>query len=207
VTRQAEIGWFILLQPLAFIIFLISMLAEVNRTPFDLPEAESELIAGHHTEYSGLKFGMFYLAEYIHILFMSALAATLFLGGYHIPFVPADHPIHVALGPFVLIGKTFAFVFAIIWIRGTLPRVRVDHLMSFAWKILVPLCLLNIFVVGLLAPLLQGLMATGGLLSHLTIIVIMLLANAIMFGIVFYFINRLVRRSQAQIVEGAMPAR
>lgn len=207
VQRQSEIGWFVLLQPLAFIIFLIAAMAEVNRTPFDLPEAESEILAGHHTEYSGLKFGMFYLAEYISVFFISALAATLFLGGYQIPFVPADNPVHTVLGPFVLIGKTFFFVFLTIWIRGTLPRVRVDHLMAFAWKVLVPLCLLNILVVGALAPTIEILRTTGGPLGSLGIILILLVANAFMLGLLYYFISRLVKRNQTKLAEGMAPAR
>ena len=206
VARQAELGWFILLQPLAFVIFLLAAMAEVNRTPFDLPEAESEIIAGHHTEYSGLKFGMFYLAEYISVLFISALAATLFLGGYQIPFVPVNHPLHTFLGPFVLIAKTYAFVFLTMWIRGTLPRVRVDHLMAFAWKVLVPLSLMNIFVVGLLAPFIQ-VWSAGLVVPGLVAIPVMLVANALMFGVVYFFIHRLVQRNQAQLAEGMTPAR
>ena len=206
VQRQSEIGWFILLQPLAFVVFLIAAMAEVNRTPFDLPEAESEIIAGHHTEYSGLKFGMFYLAEYINVFFVSALAATLFLGGYQIPFVPANNPIHTFLGPFVIIGKTFAFVFLTIWLRGTLPRVRVDHLMAFAWKVLVPLCLLNIFVVGLLAPFIETWRTTLGGWGSIPIIISLLVANAAMLGLLYVFANRVMRRDR-KLAEGAVPAR
>ena len=206
VQRQSEIGWFVLLQPLAFVIFLIAAMAEVNRTPFDLPEAESEIIAGHHTEYSGLKFGMFYLAEYINVFFVSALAATLFLGGYQIPFVPANNPVHTILGPFVIVGKTFAFVFLTIWLRGTLPRVRVDHLMAFAWKVLVPLCLLNIFVVGLLAPLIESWRTSLGGWGSIPIIITLLVANAAMLGLLYVLANRVMRRDQ-KLAEGMAPAR
>ena len=206
VARQAQLGWFILLQPVAFVIFLIAAMAEVNRTPFDLPEAESEIVAGHHTEYSGLKFGMFYLAEYINVFFVSALAATLFLGGYQIPFVPANNPVHTVLGPFVMVGKTFAFVFLTIWLRGTLPRVRVDHLMAFAWKVLVPLCLLNIFVVGLLAPFIETWRTTLGGWGSIPIIITMLVANAAMLGLLYFLANRVMRRDQ-KLAEGMAPAR
>jgi NADH-quinone oxidoreductase subunit H len=207
VAAQAHLGWFVLLQPLAFVIFLIATMAEVNRTPFDLPEAESEIIAGHHTEYSGLKFGMFYLAEYINVLFVSALAATLFLGGYTIPFIPANSPIHTVLGPFVLISKTFFFVFLTMWIRGTLPRVRVDHLMGFAWKVLVPLCLLNIFVVGFISPFVKLWSQSLGNMAVLVVVPVMLILNILMFGVVFFLINRLVRRNELKLAEGAVPAR
>jgi hypothetical protein len=111
------------------------------------------------------------------------------------------------LGPFVLISKTFLFVFLTIWIRGTLPRVRVDHLMAFAWKVLVPLCLLNIFVVGALAPTIEILRTSGGFLGSLGIILILLVANAFMLGLLYYFISRLVRLNQAKIVQGGAPAR
>ncbi|MCW5852741.1 MAG: NADH-quinone oxidoreductase subunit NuoH [Anaerolineae bacterium] len=206
VQRQSEIGWFVLLQPLAFVIFLIAAMAEVNRTPFDLPEAESEIIAGHHTEYSGLKFGMFYLAEYINVFFISALAATLFLGGYQIPFVPANNPVHTILGPFVLIGKTFAFVFLTIWLRGTLPRVRVDHLMGFAWKALVPLCLLNIFMTAVLMPLVGLWSANLGISEAYIAIPVMLLANAVLAGLVLWWAGRSTRRRETRLAEQVVPA-
>ncbi|MFN8496538.1 MAG: NADH-quinone oxidoreductase subunit NuoH [Anaerolineae bacterium] len=207
VAKQAQLGWFILLQPVAFIVFLIATTAEVNRTPFDLPEAESEIIAGHHTEYSGLKFGMFYLAEYISVLFVSALAATVFLGGYQIPFVPLDSPVTSILGPFVLIAKTYLFIFLAIWLRGTLPRVRVDHLMAFAWKGLVPICLLNILIVALLAPIIWTIGVTAPGIAAVAAIGMMLVANAVMFIIIFLIINSIVRRDRARMVEGTVPAR
>ncbi|MDD2309906.1 MAG: NADH-quinone oxidoreductase subunit NuoH [Desulfuromonadaceae bacterium] len=131
--------WFIVYQPLAFVIFLISIAAECKRIPFDLPEAEGELVAGFHTEYSGMRFGLFFVGEYINIIVLGGLAATFFLGGWHGPWLP----------PVVwFVGKVLAFAFLFIWVRGTLPRLRYDQLMHFGWKILTPLALVNILVTG-----------------------------------------------------------
>ncbi|MCB0076913.1 MAG: NADH-quinone oxidoreductase subunit NuoH [Anaerolineales bacterium] len=140
VDAQAGGKWFILLQPLGFIIFIITMLAETKRAPFDLPEAEQELVAGFHTEYSGMKFAMFYMGEYISMIVISAVAATLYLGGWRGPFVDAL-PI---LGPIYLIIKIILILFFFVWVRATLPRVRYDRLMSIGWKILLPLSVLNV---------------------------------------------------------------
>jgi len=136
--------WNIFLTPagiFAFIIYLISAIAETNRIPFDLPEAETELVAGFHTEYSSsLKFAMFFMAEYVNMLTVSILAAVLFLGGWNGPFVN-DFPL---LGPLYLFIKVFCFMFLYIWLRGTLPRFRYDQLMNFGWKFLLPAALFNI---------------------------------------------------------------
>lgn len=130
---------FILLMPLGFLIYFIAALAELNRTPFDLMEAESEIVAGYHTEYSGMKFAMFFLGEYAYTLAISAIAATLFLGGWKGPFLP----------PVIwFLGKVFIIFFLILWIRSTLPRIRVDQLTDFAWKFLLPLSLINIFLIA-----------------------------------------------------------
>lgn len=130
---------FIVYQPLAFIIFLISITAECKRIPFDIPEAEGELVAGFHTEYSGMRFGLFFVGEYINIIVLGGLAATFFLGGWHGPFLP----------PIVWFTlKTLAFAFFFIWTRGTLPRLRYDQLMHLGWKVLTPLALVNILVTG-----------------------------------------------------------
>jgi len=132
---------FILLQPLGFIVFLTAGVAELNRTPFDLPEAESELVAGYCTEYSGMRYVFFFLAEYANVLTLSALITTLFLGGWRGPLLP----------PVVwFLIKTYVIVFVILWIRWTLPRIRVDQLMEFAWKFLVPVALLNIAITGII---------------------------------------------------------
>lgn len=130
---------FIVYQPLAFIIFLISITAECKRIPFDLPEAEGELVAGFHTEYSGMRFGLFFVGEYINIIVLGGMATTFFLGGWHGPFL-------LPVIWFTL--KTLAFAFFFIWMRGTLPRLRYDQLMHLGWKVLTPLALVNILVTG-----------------------------------------------------------
>ncbi len=143
-------GW----QLLGFIIFVIAAFAETNRLPFDLPEAESELVAGYHTEYSSMKFAMFYIGEYIAMITMSALAVTLFLGGYHIGFpVPFEGWLLWVLQVGAFAVKVGAFIFLFVWVRWTLPRFRYDQLMSIGWKGLFPLSLANIFVTGLLVAL------------------------------------------------------
>ena len=160
--RQLEFGWFIMSPPgfMAFVILLIASIAEVNRTPFDLPEAESEIIAGYHTEYSSMRFGLFFLAEYLSVFAISCLATALFLGGgTPIPFV--EFPTNLLGGTVVslvlvdailvavFMGKVLCFIFLMFWIRATLPRMRVDRLMNFAWKYLVPLAIVNVFVAGI----------------------------------------------------------
>ncbi len=142
VEAQARV-WFVLYQPLGFILFLISAVAECSRTPFDLTECENELVAGYQTEYSSMKFGLYYLGEYAHILVVSSLAVSLFFGGWQGPLLP---PI------LWFLIKVFAFIFFFIWIRATFPRFRYDQLMKFGWKVLFPLSLLNILLtaVGLI---------------------------------------------------------
>jgi len=130
---------FIVLQPLGFLVYFIAALAELNRTPFDLMEAESEIIAGYHTEYSGMKFAMFFLGEYAYTLAIASIASILFLGGWKGPILPPW---------FWFLLKVGIVFIAILWIRSTLPRIRVDQLMGFAWKFLLPLALINIFLVG-----------------------------------------------------------
>lgn len=136
--------WFILVQPLGFLIYFIAALAELNRAPMDIIEAESELISGYHIEYSGMKFAVFYLGEYGNAVVISALMSTLFLGGW------ASLPILSDWVPpwIVLIGKIAFFFCVLVWIRGTLPRLRIDQLMGFAWKFLFPLALINLFITG-----------------------------------------------------------
>jgi NADH-quinone oxidoreductase subunit H len=130
---------FILMQPAAFILFFISAVAEIKRIPFDLPEAENELVAGYHTEYSGMRFGLFFLGEYIMMIVLGGLVAVFFLGGWRGPLLP----------PFLwFLLKVFLTAFVLIWFRGTLPRMRYDRLMSMGWKILIPVSLLNIIATG-----------------------------------------------------------
>jgi NADH-quinone oxidoreductase subunit H len=138
---------FILFQPLGFLIFLMASLAEINRAPFDVMEADSEIVAGFHTEYSGMKYGMFYLAEYAEALVVSAIIATLFLGGWRGGILP---PV------LWFLIKIFGVFFLIFWIRSTVPRVRIDQIMGFAWKFLLPLALINMFVTGIEVILLPG---------------------------------------------------
>jgi NADH-quinone oxidoreductase subunit H len=131
-------------QVIGFAIFIIAMLAELSRTPFDMPIAESELVMGYLTEYSGLRFTMFFLAEYAGMFSMSAIAATLFLGGWYLPGLPVDDGAMYLLGPMVLMAKVSLLVFIIIWFRWTFPRLREDQLQSLAWRWLIPLALVNI---------------------------------------------------------------
>ncbi|MCS7259722.1 MAG: NADH-quinone oxidoreductase subunit NuoH [Anaerolineae bacterium] len=134
--------WFVVLQPLGFLIYFIAGLAETNRSPFDLPETENELVAGFTTEYGGMKFALFYMGEYINMITISALATTFFLGGWWGPFA-AQLPI---LGIFYFVLKVAVMIFVIIWVRASLPRVRYDQLMRFCWKFLLPLALVNLMV-------------------------------------------------------------
>jgi NADH-quinone oxidoreductase subunit H len=141
--------WFIFLQPLGFILYVISGIAETNRAPFDLPEAETELVAGYHTEYSGMKFALFFMAEYINMITVSAIATTMFLGGYHGPFNVLD-------GPWWFLLKVLLLLFLYVWLRATLPRLRYDRLMNFGWKVLLPLGLANIVLTAVGILLLGG---------------------------------------------------
>ena len=136
------LSWNIFLQPLGFVIYLISAIAETNRVPFDLPEAETELVAGFHTEYSALKFALFFMAEYVNMFTVSVLATTLFLGGFNGPGVE-QLPV---LGVFYFLAKIVFFLFLYIWLRGTLPRFRFDQLMNFGWKFLLPVAILNVIL-------------------------------------------------------------
>ena len=150
VKKQADWQWFVFTPwgLMAFIIFFIAALAETNRSPFDLPEAESEIIAGYFTEYSGFKFALFFLGEYIAMFAISGLAVTLFLGGGNGP----GAGLHPELAPWVpilwFLAKVLVLIVVMIWLRGTLPRLRVDQLMAFSWKFLLPLSILNIIVAG-----------------------------------------------------------
>lgn len=131
--------WFIVLQPLAFLIYFIASLAETNRVPFDFPEAESELVAGYGTEYTGIRWGLFFMAEYTAVFAASAIGAVLFLGGWRGPWLP----------PVIwFLLKTYFLIFVMMWVRWTLPRFRIDQMMDLSWKLLVPLALINLGVTG-----------------------------------------------------------
>ena len=163
INQQAWGGWNVINLTVAFFIFMVAAFAETNRLPFDLPEAESELIAGYHTEYSAMKFSLFFIAEYASMVTASALMATLFFGGWDVPFTGHDN-----IGPysgwlsllsvFIFLAKILFFLFVFMWIRWTLPRFRYDQLMSLGWKVLLPLALVYIV---LIAAVLLGLMAAG----------------------------------------------
>jgi len=144
IVKAQQNMWFFVPQFISFVVYLISAIAELNRTPFDIPEAESELVAGFHTEYSGMRFAIFFMAEYTNMFLVSAMATTLFLGGWLGPVLP----------PIVwFFIKTYAIVFFIIWVRWTFPRLRPDQLMNFCWKFLTPLALINLIVTTLVIKL------------------------------------------------------
>jgi len=159
VGYQLKHGWLILYQPLAAFIFLVSAFAETNRTPFDLPEAEQELVGGYHTEYGAMKFGMFFLGEYAAMFTASALFVTVFLGGWSLPFWGLNQPAttlgmglaHIG----IFCGKVLFMIFFYMWVRWTLPRFRFDQLMHLGWKVFLPLALANVFVTGLVMALMR----------------------------------------------------
>jgi NADH-quinone oxidoreductase subunit H len=159
--------WGILVQPLGFILFLVAQYAEANRTPFDLPEGESELVAGYHTEYGSFKFSMFMMAEYLHMVVGSAIVATLFFGGWQVPYLadsglvfpggvalalPAALVLALRIGAFI--AKTLFFAWLYVWVRWTIPRFRYDQVMRLGWKVMLPLSIANIFATGLILLLL-----------------------------------------------------
>jgi len=159
--QQHGFHWNVFYQPLGFLIFLVCAFAETNRTPFDLPECETELVGGYHTEYSSMKLGFFLFAEYINMFVSSAVMATLYFGGYNYPGMdfmnsllgPTFGPL---LGMGVLFIKIFAFIFFFMWVRWTIPRFRYDQLMNLGWKILIPLAIANIVLTGLVTALVNG---------------------------------------------------
>ena len=158
VEYQGQHGWLILYQPLSFLIFMVSAFAETNRLPFDFPEAEQELVAGYNTEYSSMKFGLFFMGEYAAMFVQSALMATLFCGGWSLPFPPFNAPAHtlwVGLAQIgVFLAKTIFFLFVYIWVRWTIPRFRYDQLMALGWKVFIPLTMLNIVITGIVLTVL-----------------------------------------------------
>ncbi len=157
VEYQAQHGWLLLYQPLSLLIFVVSAFAETNRMPFDLPEAEQELVGGYNTEYSSMKFGMFMMGEYAAMFVMSSLIVTLFLGGWSLPFAPFNAPattLGVGLAHIgVFLAKLLAVLFVYIWVRWTVPRFRYDQLMALGWKIFIPLTIVNLLLVGIVIAL------------------------------------------------------
>lgn len=152
VEQQKGFHWNIFYQPLAGIIFIICAFAECNRTPFDLPESENELIGGYHTEYGSMKLGLYLFSEYVNMFVSSAVMASLFFGGYNFPFVDQlglPNNVQVLLGTGIFLGKIFFGIFFFMWVRWTVPRFRYDQLMNLGWKTLIPLSIFNIMVTGL----------------------------------------------------------
>ncbi|HVK38182.1 MAG TPA: NADH-quinone oxidoreductase subunit NuoH [Candidatus Kapabacteria bacterium] len=153
--------WNVFLQPIGFLVFLVAAFAETNRAPFDLAEAEPELVGGFHTEYTGLKFGLFFLAEYGNVILMSALISTIFFGGYNVPWLQdieffREHDVLRALLQFTaLVLKTLFWVFFFIWVRWSIPRFRYDQLMNLGWKVMFPLALANTVVTAIVLALLR----------------------------------------------------
>lgn len=150
--QSGFINWNVWVQPLGFLIFIICAFAECNRTPFDLPESENELVGGYHTEYSGMKLGGFLFAEYINMFISSAVMATLYFGGYNFPFMNdlgLPQNIITLIGVLFLFAKIFFFIFFFMWVRWTVPRFRYDQLMNLGWKVLIPLGIANIVLTGI----------------------------------------------------------
>src|SRR5256714_4710757 len=167
-AQASDSIWFFFYQPIGFVIFLISGIAENNRAPFDLPEAESELVAGFHTEYSGFRWSLFFMAEYAAMVVVTAVATTLYLGGWYFPFVyrlteaHGYHNLYVALSVVVFLGKAGLLLYLYFWLRWTLPRFRYDQLMDLGWKWLLPASLINIVISAIAIATLQGLDGWGG---------------------------------------------
>jgi NADH-quinone oxidoreductase subunit H len=174
--------WFVVLQPVGTVIFLIATLAEVNRAPFDMPEAEQELTAGYHTEYSGMKFALLFMAEYTKMIAISAIGATLFFGGYNGPFVD-QFP---WLGPVYIFVKIIVLLFGMIWVRATFPRIRYDRLMAFGWKVLLPLSLALVFITAV------GIILAQQVNSQL--IIVIPLASLLVAAVAVAMIDRTLRR-------------
>ncbi len=206
---EAQTLPFILVQPLGIIVFLIGVSAELNRTPFDVVEAESELTAGYHTEYSGIKFALIQMAEFGGVLAASAVISTLFLGGWSGPFLSGQ------LGALWFLLKVAFFAFIFIWVRATFPRLRIDQIMAFAWKFLLPLSLINLFVTTAEVYWLRG---SGGELSRGDLAIMMVINLVVAVGTIGFFGNLIKEKvrpptgpstvidSRTSIASGARPA-
>ena len=192
VNQQAQMHlWNVLLLSVSFVVFLISSFAETNRLPFDLPEAESELITGYHTEYSAMKFSLFFIAEYANMVTASALIATLFFGGWDIPFTGRDNMMAVSglmvlLSAVIFLAKVMFFLFFFIWVRWTLPRFRYDQLMSLGWKILLPIALAYIVIIATLILVLD----VSGLQRGFLYGLILFAMNAVLLFLLFFVLDR-----------------
>ena len=196
VEAQSNFSWFLFLAPVAALVFFVSSIAEVGRAPFDLLEAESEIVAGFHIEYSGLKFGMFFVAEFLHAFTISALFATLFLGGWQGPYAET-YPL---LGLVYFLIKTSLVYFVVIWIRGTFPRFRIDQINSLNWKMITPIALGAVIFAAITEKLVQE-TGLNQFLAHAT-------ANVILVAIILVSLRlyaRAARKAQAQKDEPAIP--
>ena len=195
IVAAQEPMWYIVLLLPSFIIYTTAMVGETNRAPFDLPEAEGELVGGFHTEYSSLKFALFFLAEYVNMVTVSALATTLFLGGWRAPWpISLWDQANVGWWPMLwFFGKVFAFIFVFIWLRGTLPRLRYDQFMKFGWKVLIPVSIAWILIVSIA----RYLRNTGGLESRN----LLFAASAILVVIVLISYTLDLRRKKSDEVE------
>src|ERR1043165_1991495 len=168
-AQQSDSVWFLIYQPVGFVIFLISGIAENNRAPFDLPEAESELVAGFHTEYSGFRWSLFFMAEYTAMVVVTAVATTLYLGGWYFPFVfrfteaRGYHTAFVVVSLIVFLAKAGLLLYLYFWLRWTLPRFRYDQLMDLGWKWMLPAAIINIVVTAIGVGVIQGLDGVGGM--------------------------------------------
>lgn len=149
VKQQQGIHWNVFMQPLGFVLFIVCAFAECNRTPFDLPECETELVGGYHTEYSSMKLGFYLFAEYINMFISAAIISSLYFGGYNFPFIDQlglSHNMLTLVGTLIFFGKVFFFIFFFMWVRWTIPRFRYDQLMHLGWRVMIPLALFNILL-------------------------------------------------------------
>jgi NADH-quinone oxidoreductase subunit H len=196
---EAQSIWYILLSPLAALIFFISLQAELGRAPFDLAEAESEIVAGFHIEYTGMKFGLFYAGELLHALTFGAIFSVLFLGGWRGPWVET----YPFLGVFYLFAKAFLIYFAIMWVKYSMPRIRIDHMLSFCWKFLTPLALVLVMVTAILAKVLEGLRDTSPWLHAAAF----LLSNLVIIYFTVQYLRKYARFERQRVAEPRPVAR
>jgi NADH-quinone oxidoreductase subunit H len=161
VEQQSGWHWNVLTQPLGFLLFIVCAFAECNRTPFDLPECETELVGGYHTEYSSMKLGFYLFAEYINMFISSAIISSLYFGGYNFPFLHSlglSHNAEALIGTGIFFAKIFFFVFFFMWVRWTIPRFRYDQLMHLGWRIMIPLSIVNVLLTGVISLWQSGLL-------------------------------------------------
>jgi NADH-quinone oxidoreductase subunit H len=186
--------WYVVAAPIATVILFISALAELGRSPFDLAEAESEIVAGFHIEYTGMKFGLFYAGELLHALTMGALISSLFLGGWRGPFVQ-QVPL---LGVVYLFGKAFFMYWVIMWVKYTVPRIRIDHMLDLNWKILTPLMLAELIMIAILDKVLVGMNITAGSGTYM---LVMFLGNLVLIWILLTILRTYSRRERQRVAE------